>query len=329
MSVTHPQAFWYLLGLIPLLLLQLLSYSRGRRSLPMVAPPANQEELANVYLVKWFFSSLAFDLFYVFAVLALAGFYWGQRPVEEDRSGMDAVLVVDVSRSMLAADVSPSRMDRSKDIMRGLIGELDGSRFALVVFKGQATRLVPMTEDRAALEASIDALQPDMLSSPGTDVESGLKAALAAFPDGTDSHRIVVLFSDGESLSGSALEAARQAGERGIPVFVVAAGTLQGSAIMLPGGKVLTDAEGRVVISRVSLESLSDIASASGGALFRASDADIFKELTGAVGDFVGRRNSEGFRLEDVARYPLFLSLAIVFLLLHVAIRVVRWKNTF
>jgi Ca-activated chloride channel family protein len=327
MTIEYPHVIWALLGLVPIVILELRNFMRGRRDLARFTGRLRKQNVQNVYLVKWFFSTAAFVLFYLFAVLALAGFFWGQEPVEEDRRGLDVTFAVDVSRSMLADDVAPSRLARSKGLIRGMVEELPGSRFALVVFKGQGITAMPMTQDTTAIQNFLESVGPSLLSSPGSDIESGLSTALNAFPDVLARNRVVVLFSDGESLTGRAAEAARTAAERGIPVFSVGVGTEEGSAIIRDNGEPIRDRDGQVVISRLDEQTLRRVAERSGGGFYRGGDPATLGSLLDEVRGYVTRQEKQGFRLVDVPRYRTFLSLALVFFVLYTAIRVVPWRG--
>lgn len=323
----HPEMLLILLALIPLILLQLQEYRRADRDLRRLYGPERQD-VHNVFLVKWFLSSLFLVLFVVFAVLSAAGITWGQRSVEEDRRGLDVVTVLDVSRSMLARDVQPSRLERGKELIRGMVQDLPDARFAVVAFKGSAFTLVPMTEDRTAIESFVRTLGTAVSSAGGSDIETGLREAIAAFPEGSGRNRAIVLISDGEALSGAAVAAAEEAGEAGIPIFTVAAGTREGTTISLASGDLLTDAEGQPVITAARPDLLNSLAEETEGESLSMMQADVFSGLIRGLSSYRTRREAEGFRLVSVERYQGFLIAALVFLFLHVLVRVVRWRNT-
>ena len=172
MSIEHPRVLLFLLGLIPLALLQYYQYRNGRHDLGLLAGD-RRETVLTVYLVKWFFGSLFFTLAIAFSILALAGFSWGQRSVEEDRSGLDVVVAVDVSRSMRATDGDDtSRIIEAREMVRGIVQDLPSARFGIVVFAGRALRSVPVTEDRVAVESFVASLGTEVLSAEGTDLDS-------------------------------------------------------------------------------------------------------------------------------------------------------------
>ncbi|MFP4374483.1 MAG: vWA domain-containing protein [Spirochaetaceae bacterium] len=327
MSIEHPRILWLLFSLIPLAALQFYQFRNGRHDLGLLAGD-RRESVLTVYFVKWFFSSLFFSLAVALAILALAGFSWGQRSVEEDRSGLDVVFAVDVSRSMRATDGGDrARILEARDMMRAIVQDRSAARFGIVVFAGQAVRTVPVTEDRVAVESFISSLDTEVLSAAGTDLEQGLDAAFAAFPAGANRNRVLVLLSDGEQHRGNPLRPAEVAGSAGVPVFAVTFGSTEGSTIRLGDGSRLTDSEGNVVLSRADAGLMDRIARASDGSAFRGSGGDAFGRIIREIRGFEERREREGFRLVTVPRFRVFVLSAVIALALSLFVRVFRWKG--
>ncbi len=329
MTIDEPRVFWMLLVLIPVVLLQWRELVRGRRDLKLLYGQWQHQEIMNLFLVKWFFSSVFFNLALVFLVLAAAGFSWGQEPIEEDRRGLDIAIAADISRSMLAGDVAPSRLDRSRSVMRALLQEFPGSRFSATIFKGHAVTAIPLTADTVALDGFIDALHPNMFSSTGTNIEAGIRAAYRSFSPGSNRHRVIVLFTDGESLDGAPVRAARETAASGVPIFVVAAGTEAGAPIILADGSQVRDERNAVVITRLDMDTVSQVAAVSGGATIRLQDGDAFSRLVSEIRSHETVMTSEGFRLVPVQRFRFFLFPALFCLICYSAIRVIRWKELF
>lgn len=327
MTLTNPEYLW-LLAAVPLLVsIEVGAFRRGRRDLTLFVGGKENPNLQNVFLVKWFFSMVSFVLFFVLTVVALSGVHWGQQPVEEDRTGLDIAFLMDASRSMYAADIDEPRLQRSKRLVRGVVEEMGGSRYSVVVFRGRAVTVMPMTEDAVAIQSFIDAVGPGLLSSPGSDIEAGLGTALDSFPDALARNRVVVLISDGEALTGRAAAAADRARREGIPVVSVMTGTVEGSTIVLPSGETVTDQEGQVVVSRADPTLLREISSRSDGRYFNASDPSVLADMVGYISTYAERQERQGFRLVDVPRYRTFLMLGLLFLTISVTIRVMPWRG--
>jgi len=324
-----PRVVFGLLVLVPVVLLQLRAFLRGRSEIVKLAVQWPAQDVVRLYVVKWFFSALAFDLFVVLSILAAADISWGERPVEEDRAGLDLVVAVDVSRSMLARDVDPSRLARGIAVVRAVSRQMPAARMALVAFKGDAITLMPMTEDSNALEIVLDGVGPALISSPGTNVGAGLTEALRSFPEGSFAHGAIVVVTDGEVLSGDAEEPLAEMSRRGIPGLTIVAGTPGGAPVPGPEGTTLLDEAGRPVVSRPDAAFLADVAERTGGALLWLDDADIVARLTSELSSFVGTREREGFRLVPRRRYRLFLGAALVSLFISTLVRVVRWRGMF
>jgi Ca-activated chloride channel family protein len=328
MVVENPRFLWLLLVLLPLGALWFFSFRRGTRDLLAVAGRWRFLRMKDVYLFKSFFSYLLLMLFYVSAVLALADFRWGEVLEEERRRGREIVFVLDISRSMLAADIAPSRLERAKSAVRLLAERIEQPRFALVVFKGEGVKLVPLTEDAYALDMFLAHLSPDILTAPGSDLQAGLETALGAFSEEPGRQRAILLFTDGEYHTGNPGAAADKAGEEEIPVLVGVLGTEEGAEIRTPGGELVRDQKGKPVITRVKLPLLRKIARQSGGDLFRLDNkqegeqrmlAELRKLWEGEL--------ALGFRRVARERYRGFLLLAVCFLTLGIVVRGIRWKN--
>ena len=318
MTLDRPAALLLLALLPPLALLARLSYLRGRQDLLRLAGGWQAERLLAGFFLKSLFSFLCFTLFVAGAALALAGPRWGVVPVEERAAEREVVLLLDVSHSMAAADASPSRLELSRTAARWLLDHLPGTRFALVAFKGRAVRLLPLTEDTRAVASFLQAVNGGWIASPGTDVEQGLAQALASLSPGTGSGRAVVLFTDGESLSGNPAREAARAREARVPVLVVAAGTAEGAEVK--------DGRGRPVHSRARLEPLRRIAERSGGRLLpldEGTGAALAAEL-----EERGRGTAAaGIVLESRERYGLPLGVGLLFLALSLVIQTARLRS--
>jgi Ca-activated chloride channel family protein len=333
MVVDRPAVLFALALLVPVAVLWRLSRRRGRGILEEVGGTWRLGALMDVYQFKSFFSFLFLALFVAVSVLALTGIRWGETLVEERRGEREIVFLVDVSNSMLARDVPPegmSRLEKARETIRRVARSMGSTRFAVVAFKGAAVQLLPLTEDAVALESLLRYLGPAVMTTPGTDIEGGLKTALGAFSQGRRPYRAVLLFSDGESLAGNPNAAALRAAQEQVPVYVCAAGSEEGSIILLPGGQLLRDGEGEAVISRLRREPLERIAALSGGELFTLREP-VDKVAAAVVSSLRGTHEGEqlpGLRRVKKDRYRLFLALALGFLTLSLLVRAVRWRDT-
>lgn len=329
MTIETPRALWLLLIILPVALIQLREYFRGRRDLASLATQWPRDQVQNLFLVKWFLAAVTFDICIALSVLAIADITWGDRSIEEERRGLDVVVALDISRSMLVQDVEPSRLSRSVSVARSVVRQLLSARVGLVVFKGDATTLVPLTADINALEIALDGVTPALISAPGTNLEAGLGEALRRFPSVTYANRAVILFSDGESLSGDPARIGRQALDAGIPIFTVVAGTAGGGTIPLPNGLTIEDEDGRPVISRAVGAPLETLSVETRAESFVLDAPSVVTVLVEAMGAFADRVESDGYRIVPARRYRLFAAAALVSLLFSISARVVRWRDMF
>ena len=192
------------------------------------------------------------------------GFEWK----EVKRKGIDILMAVDTSKSMLATDVKPNRLERSKLGIMDFVSRLEGDRVGLIPFAGTAFLMCPLTLDYDAFRQSLNALDTQIIPQGGTDLASAIREAQYAFSNNAN-HKILVLVTDGEDLEGEALSAAKEAAGKGLTIYTVGVGTPAGELIPLQknGGGVAfaKDEKGRVVKSRLDEKMLQDIARETGG----------------------------------------------------------------
>lgn len=244
-------------------------------------------------------------------VLAVAGPRWGTERIPPLPVGQEVVFVLDVSRSMLATDVDPSRLERSKLAIRQILATLPTAESGLAIFAGEAALVVPLTRDAAAIDLYLSSVDPDWVSDPSTDLGRALGSALDAFPPDNAPGRTIVLLSDGEDHGGGLESVARAARRRGIEINVIGIGTDEGARIPVGTGRWVED-RGQPVISRLDREKLERVADETGGQFvaLEAGDGDL-PALIGRLqaldtGRSIGR---ESQRRADRYRWPLFIAL--------------------
>ncbi|MFC1499128.1 VWA domain-containing protein, partial [Verrucomicrobiota bacterium] len=157
----------------------------------------------------------------LFVLIAAARPQWGEKKITVFQRGRDLIIALDVSRSMLANDIHPNRLQRAKIDIMDLIKELRGDRTGLIVFRHKAELVCPLTTDYSFLRQALDAANINSAPRGETDIGDALIKAINAFENEEGSHKAIILISDGEDLTGKALDAAEKAGEKNIPVFTV------------------------------------------------------------------------------------------------------------
>ena len=259
--------------------------------------------------------------------LASAGPRWGMQAVEGRSHARSVVLAADVSKSMLAEDVQPNRLERERLFIRRLLRGLGGDRVGLVAFAGRAYVLAPLTVDMGALNVYVDALDPGIVSQGGSSIAAAISQAadLARGPAELSGDRSVILLSDGEALEDPqvVLAAADRAARAGVRVLAVGVGTSAGARVpemdadRFVGFKV--DEEGDTVISRLNARLLQDVAAATGGAYYPLSDARSVDRVLAALGGMSRVETGSGTRVEPRDRFALFALLALLLLALDAA----------
>ena len=254
-------------------------------------------------------------------LLAASRPQWGSREELVYRRGRDVAIVLDVSRSMLANDVYPNRLERAKVDIVDLVKELRGDRAALIAFRFKAVLLCPLTTDYAYLRQTLESVDTDSAPRGETDIADGIAKALDAFDAREGSHKAIVLISDGEDLTGRAEALAKQAGERRIPIFAVGYGSPRGSKIPeLDKSQGYLKYQGGEVLSKLSNETLDAIARASGGAYVPVGTASTASTTLGALyrnrlRQIAAQDLEETLQRRYIERFQIFLLPAFLFML--------------
>ncbi|PYL15521.1 MAG: hypothetical protein DMF46_05805 [Verrucomicrobia bacterium] len=270
MSLGAPQWFWGLLAIPFVVALFLTAEKRGEKRLREFVSARLLPQLAGT--VNRFRRALRFALQLLglaFALIALAQPRWGYTFEDVKRKGLDLLIAVDTSRSMLSNDVQPNRLERVKLAAQDLINELQGDRVGLIAFAGRAFLQAPLTIDYGAVVESINDLDTKTVPEGGTNISEAIALASRTFGKSAMGNRTLIIFTDGEELSGDAVKSAKAAADAGVRIFTVGVGTPQGSLIPISGEDGETafvkDSAGQVVKSKLDEKRLREVAQASGG----------------------------------------------------------------
>ncbi|MFA7160032.1 MAG: VWA domain-containing protein, partial [Kiritimatiellia bacterium] len=267
---------------------------------------------------RFYWQLVLFQAGLVMLIIAAARPQWGAEERKVFQRGRDLVIALDVSRSMLARDVHPSRLQRAKADVQDLLRELRGDRVALVAFRGHAIQLCPLTTDYAYLEQMLDAVTVDSAPPGETNIGAAIDKALAAFENDAGAHRAMVIISDGEDLAGQAMAAAGRAGEKGAVIFTVGLGDPKGANIPgLAKSEPVMTYQGQEVISRLQHETLKDIADTTGGAYVPVGVANVKlgKLYREHLSKIAAHDIEENIQRRMIERYQLFLFPGILALL--------------
>ncbi len=284
MYLVNRDLWWFLL-LIWLILTGVIIWNmmRKKRMLSNVLSPAQQHNLLSGFLpFRRTLRAVFFSAALFFIMIALMDPRWGTRSGEVPLSGIDVVIVMDISESMMTPDVVPDRLDLAKKEATELSARLWGNRVALVAFAGYGFKMIPLTSDINAVFSFIDQIDTSMIDVQGSNIEDALKQALELFQQDTLSHKAIVLFTDGEDTEFNPMNEARKAKEMGVSIFCVGVGTPNGANIPLKDSNgvvrgFLKDSHGNIVRSKLNETLLRNLAKTTGGAYYHADNESILR----------------------------------------------------
>ena len=272
MTFGAPEWFWAF-AILPVLIAIYVRAERRRTTIlrEFIAPRLLPELAGNVDRTCRVLRFVCVLLSIACAIIALAKPRWGYAYEDVKRRGLDLLLAVDTSRSMLSNDVPPNRLARVKLATQDLINDLTGDRVGLIAFAGRAFLQAPLTIDYDAAVESINDLDTKTIPEGGTNISEAIVLAVQTFGKTATGNRALIIFTDGEELSGNAVKEAKNAADAGIRIFTIGVGTAQGSLIPIEsenGSAFVKDAKGQVVKSRLDENRLREIAQATGGSYF-------------------------------------------------------------
>ncbi len=326
----NPESAWLFLILVPVVALLVYRFFCGRRDVLMVAGRWRGREFYNLYSIKYFFSALGTVVFIAFSILALLGFPGNEYPVSFESTGTDTIFLIDISESMNAEDTAPSRLERAARVVQNICESAESGRFGVVVFKGQGIRIIPLTEDTQTISQFMEQISTSLLTSPGSDIEDGIRKAVDSFTGGEERKKVIMLFSDGEALAGSAENAIEYALSSEVTVYSAGTGTVSGGGIPAADGSFLTDPDGNRVLTRLDEANLRRLSDSTGGGYYNISETGVVSELIRiSSGDEISEAEQKGFVIKTRDRYRVFLLIAFAGLMMSVIVRIVKWKNIF
>lgn len=273
----NPQYLW-LLTLIPLFVVLFagVAAQRRRRLARFGNPDTLAELMPEVSNGRVVLKFILFCGAVALVVLVAARPQFGSKLREEKARGVEMMLVVDVSNSMLAEDFEPNRLERTKYAINRLFDGLKQDRVGLIVFAGEPRVQLPITSDYRMAKAFARRIDPSQVSVQGTAIGKALEQALLSFSGETDEKRsrAIILITDGENHDDDAVAVAKRAAEQGIRIYTIGIGTPEGAPIEIDG-EFIRDEQGEMVVSKLNEEMLAQIADETGGAYVRATKQDI------------------------------------------------------
>ncbi|NOX34215.1 MAG: VWA domain-containing protein [Deltaproteobacteria bacterium] len=321
MKFANPYLLNLLWGLIPLFGImsygilkqkKILSGFAGAGMLSLIVPGFDPKR-------RWI-KAVLLILAFGFAIIALSGPQLGYKWEKTTQKGVDIMIALDCSKSMLARDIKPNRLERAKREIIDLLHMMKSDRAGLVAFSGRAILQCPLTLDHEAFNIFLKVLKPGFLPVGGTNLEAAIKTSYEGFEKKSDTKKAIIIITDGESTSGDVEETAKLMAKKGIKIFSIGVGNLQGAPIPDENGGFKKDGAGNIIMSKVDEKALEKLAAVTGGIYVRsvAGDMDldlIYKDRI--LGTMERKTLTSGKRKVWENRYQWFLFPALVLLLME------------
>ena len=251
-------------------------------------------------------------------IVAIARPQWGSETQAVDQEGLQVIVALDVSQSMMAQDVQPNRLARAKLEIRDLMQKLNGDEVGVVLFSGASFVQVPLTSDYLTAASYLQNADPSVISRPGTVIGDAIRTAVRAYDEKLSSQKVLVVMTDGEDVETDPLAAAQEAADAGVLIYAIGFGTPDGETVPVTdsSGRVvstLMDQNGNPVISRMNEETLQEIAAIGGGRYFVASPSGAELDSLLAEIDGLQKAHLESRQaVRMIERYQIFLALVLL-----------------
>ena len=260
---------------------------------------------------------------FFFLTIALVNPKIGTKMETVRSEGVDIVFAVDVSKSMLAEDIAPNRLEKSKQLVTQILNNLASDRVGIIAYAGKAFPQLPITTDYAAAKMFLQNMNTDMLSSQGTAINEAIQLAKTYYDDEEQTNKILIIISDGEDHGKNALDVAESAGEEGIRIFTIGVGKPNGGPIPIKkNGVVLNykkDNEGETVITKLDEATLKGIAEEANGVYINGSSTN---EVVDTIKELLEQMDKKEFESKQIAdfkdQFQWFLGFAIFLLFLDI-----------
>lgn len=267
---------------------------------------------------------------FAFIVMGAANLQMGSKMEKITRKGVDVMIALDLSNSMLSTDVQPSRMDRAKQLVNRMLDKMTNDRVGLVVFAGNAYLQMPLTVDYSAARMYLSSANPGMLPTQGTALDKAIEMCQQSFNQKERKHKAIILISDGEGWDNDAISAAQKAHDKGIVINTVSVGTQQGGPIMDPQtGSYIKDDKGNIVITKMDDKLLQGVAAAGNGVYQHLDNTDaVATNLLQQLNTMQKKEFGENIFTDYNSYFQYFLAIGLVLLLLDLFIPEMRKKQT-
>lgn len=323
MYLFEEKIYLWLLGIIPVLvvLFILLSYWRYRAQRKYAEKSMLSHLIPDRSWFKPILKLVTVSFGILFLVIGLVNLKAGTKIETIKREGVDIVFAVDISKSMLAEDIAPSRLEKSQQLVTQIINNLASDRIGLIAYAGSAVPQLPITTDYSSAKMFLQSMNTDLVSSQGTAIAEAIQLAESYYSEDSEASKVLVIISDGEDHEGEALDYAEAAAEQGIRIITIGVGTAKGGTIPIKYNGIVRefkkDKDGTTVITKLNDETLKEIAGVGNGIYI---DGTITATVIDQLKDELAGIDKVEFESQQYAdfesQFQWFLGLGLFFLLL-------------
>ena len=316
--------YLWLLVLIPVLaLIRFITYRNKKKKLHKFGDPKLLKELMPD--VSRFRPSVKFWILLgalALLIIMLARPQMGTKISQEKRTGIETIIALDISNSMLAEDIVPSRLDRSKMMVENLVDHFTNDKIGLIVFAGDAFVQLPITSDYVSAKMFLSSIDPSMMATQGTDIAAAINMGMNSFTQEEGIGKAIIVITDGEDHEGGALEAAEAAKKKGMRVYVLGVGSSQGAPIPIPGtGNYMKDNTGNTVMSALNEDMCKQVAAAGGGVYIHVENNSAAQQQLDNELDKLSKKETSTTVYSDYdEQFQAFGILALLLLIIEICI---------
>lgn len=314
----HPELL-YLLLVIPLLIVfYIVMVNKKKKAIAEFGNPELLKPLMPLVSFKrgaWKFVMILIAL--MFVIIGVAGPQFGSKLQQIKKQGVELIVVLDVSNSMLAQDIKPNRLEKAKMAISRMVEKLSDDKVGMIVFAGDAYVQLPITTDYSSAKLFLSNINTDIVSVQGTAIGAAIDLAAKSFTPETETSKAIIVITDGENHQDDAVAAARVAHEKGITIHTIGMGLEQGAPIPEKGnpGQFMKDGSGNVVVSKLDEQTLQEIAKAGEGMYVRASNTDVgLSRLLDEVGKMEKSILEEKVYTDYAEKYQYFILIGLFFI---------------
>ncbi len=322
MRFESPIYLWLLLTIPMMIMLMGWAEFQRRKKLKRLA----DKNLINLLIPnssakrRWI-KFIVVQLAIAMVIFMLARPQMGTKISQEKRNGIEAMICLDISNSMLAEDVAPSRLQKSKMLVENLVDHFSNDKVGLIVFAGDAFVQLPITADYVSAKMFLQNIEPSLIQTQGTDIATAIDISANSFTQQANIGKAIIVITDGEDHEGGALEAAKAAKEKGYQVFILGIGSTNGTPIPLGDGNYMLDEKGYTVMTRLNESMCQDIAKAGNGVYIHVDNTSTAQER---LNDEIAKMQKGDMQSVVYSEYneqfQVFGIIAVVLLILEVLI---------